>query len=114
MNAQIAVNIIQSMPLKEVEELYELLGVEKSDRNKFSRLLETFYSIERNDVCMNIQECAEFLNCHYKTVSNHIRKGTIKAVQVGSEWRIPKMQFVEEIIADAKLFYHLKPNDKKE
>lgn len=112
MNAQLAADIIQQMPHQEVEELFQLLGVEKVDTNKFTKLLQTFYSLERNDVCMTVKECADFLDCHKNTIINQIEKGTILANKVGTEWRIPKMQFVKEILAKNAIL-PFKPNEVK-
>jgi len=51
-----------------------------------------------HDTCMTVEQCAEFLNVHKNTVKNRIHANGIKATLIGRVWRIPKMQFVKEII----------------
>ncbi len=51
-----------------------------------------------NNVCMSVQECAEFLSVSQQTVLAHIHKDNIKASLIGRVWRIPKIQFLEQII----------------
>lgn len=53
---------------------------------------------DANNTCLTVDECAKFLKVHAKTITNRIHAGKIKAHFVGRIWRIPKMQFIEEII----------------
>ena len=53
---------------------------------------------DANNTCLTVDECAKFLKVHTKTITNKIHGGKIKAHFIGRIWRIPKMQFIEEII----------------
>ncbi len=55
-------------------------------------------AFDANNVCMSVQECAEFLSVSQQTVLAHIRKNSIKATLIGRVWRIPKIQFLDNII----------------
>lgn len=37
---------------------------------------------------LSIKQAADILSVHWKTVYNHIRNGTLKASQIGRQWRI--------------------------
>ncbi|MDQ2178817.1 helix-turn-helix domain-containing protein [Marinifilum sp. D714] len=57
---------------------------------------------DANNVCMSVEQCAEFLGIHEKTVKNRIKtKDTNKKIiarPYGKGWKIPKIQFVKEIV----------------
>ncbi|AVR47220.1 hypothetical protein C7S20_19275 [Christiangramia fulva] len=53
---------------------------------------------DANDTCMTVDECASFLKCHRDTVIRHLHKGTIKGKLLERVWRIPKLQFLKEIV----------------
>ena len=53
---------------------------------------------DANNTCLTVDECAEFLRVHPKTITNRIRSGKIKARFIGRIWRIPKIQFMDEIL----------------
>ncbi len=57
---------------------------------------------DANNVCMNVNECAEFLGVHRNTIIKRIHKGDIKATLLGVHWSIPKIQFLREIINNQK------------
>ena len=60
--------------------------------------LKALTIFDANNTCLTVDECAKFLNVHPKTVINRINSGKIKAEFIGRIWRIPKMQFIEEIV----------------
>lgn len=60
--------------------------------------LETLRDFDANNTCMTVNEAADFLNMHRDTVIRNIEKGDIKAKLIGRTWRIPKLQFIEQII----------------
>ncbi len=55
---------------------------------------------DANNTCMTVKECANFLNVAKKTVTRHIHAGKIEAIFIGRIWRIPKLQFVDEILSN--------------
>lgn len=60
--------------------------------------LKALTIFDANNKCLTVDECATFLQVHPKTITNRIGKGNIKAEFIGRIWRIPKMQFVKEIL----------------
>ena len=40
----------------------------------------------------NVEEVADFLRIHPKTISKWLSEGKIKGVKVGREWRIPRSE----------------------
>ena len=60
--------------------------------------LKALTLFDANNTCLTVDECAKFLQVHPKTITNRINSGKIKAEFIGRIWRIPKLQFVEEII----------------
>ena len=60
--------------------------------------LQALTIYDANNTCLTVDECAEFLNVHPKTVTNHIHAGKIQAQFIGRIWRIPKMQFIEKLV----------------
>lgn len=61
--------------------------------------LKALTLFDANNTCLTVDECAKFLQVHPKTITNRINSGKIKAEFIGRIWRIPKLQFVEEIIS---------------
>ena len=57
---------------------------------------------DANNCMLNVDQCAEFLGVHEKTVKNRIhtkdKTKKIIAKPYGKGWKIPKIQFVKEII----------------
>lgn len=53
---------------------------------------------DANDTCMTVKECAKWLKCHPLTVKRKISKGEIKSTLIGNEHRIPKLQFLDNIV----------------
>lgn len=53
---------------------------------------------DANNKCMTVNECASFLGVHPKTVKNRIQSEKIQANLIGTIWRIPKIQFIDDII----------------
>lgn len=47
---------------------------------------------------VTVAEAAKFLECHPKTVRTLCREGTIHAIKLGTEWRIP-VEALEEMLA---------------
>ena len=47
---------------------------------------------EKADRPLNVEEVAEFLRIHPKTISKWLSEGRIKGVKVGREWRIPRSE----------------------
>ncbi|WP_461644264.1 helix-turn-helix domain-containing protein [Labilibaculum euxinus] len=62
--------------------------------------LKALALFDANNTCLTVDECAKFLKVHPKTITNRINKGKIKAEFLGRIWRIPKIQFVKEIISE--------------
>lgn len=54
---------------------------EEQKKAEVLNLQKPFYSI---------YEAADVLGVHERTIRNHIRKGILKAGQVGRQWRIAK------------------------
>lgn len=53
---------------------------------------------DANNTCLTVEQCATFLSVHRHTVTSRIHSGKIKANFIGRVWRIPKLQFVKEIL----------------
>ena len=53
------------------------------------------------DKLMSLQEVAEKLNLHYRTVLNWVQEGKLEAVKTGRVWRISQQE-VEEFLKRAK------------
>lgn len=49
---------------------------------------------------LTVEEVAEFLKLHPKTVAKWINEGRIKAVKLGREWRVPKSEIGRLLKAD--------------
>jgi excisionase family DNA binding protein len=56
---------------------------------------------DANNVCMTVDECADFFKIHPKTVLNKIHSKEFKAQFIGRTWRIPKLQFIDKIVDEA-------------
>ncbi|MFT5669072.1 MAG: hypothetical protein ACI9DK_003283 [Vicingaceae bacterium] len=59
---------------------------------------------DANNCMLSVQQCAEFLKVHHKTVTNRIltknKSKKIFAEPFGKGWKIPKIQFVKEIVCE--------------
>lgn len=64
--------------------------------------LKALTIFDANNTCLTVEECAEFLNVHRNTITNRINSGKIRAEFIGRIWRIPKMQFVKDLVKDIK------------
>nr|WP_320118921.1 helix-turn-helix domain-containing protein [uncultured Marinifilum sp.] len=64
--------------------------------------LKALTIFDANNKCLTVDECAKFLQVHPKTITNRINSKKINAHFVGRIWRIPKMQFIQEIIEEIK------------
>ncbi len=64
--------------------------------------LKALTLFDANNTCLTVDQCAKFLQVHPKTITNRINSGKIKAEFIGRIWRIPKMQFIQEIIEEIK------------
>ena len=60
--------------------------------------LEALRLHDANNTCMSVEDCADWLNCHKNTILRKIHSKKIKANFTAGTWRIPKLQFLEEII----------------
>ncbi|MFI2744186.1 excisionase family DNA-binding protein [Zhouia sp. PK063] len=60
--------------------------------------LEAMQIFDANNTCMTVEECASFLNVHKATVQRKIATGEFKSTFIGKMHRIPKIQFLKEII----------------
>lgn len=55
---------------------------------------------EANNTTLSVDECANFLKVHPITIKRRIHKGTIDAVFQDGKYHIPKIQFLEKVIAN--------------
>ena len=62
--------------------------------------LKALALFDANNTCMTVDECAKFLGVHHKTVTNRIHSGKMKAEFLGRIWRIPKLQFIDQIVRE--------------
>ena len=53
---------------------------------------------DANNTVMTPKQCAAFMACTPRTVLDKIKKGEIAATFKTGHWRIPKIQFLNEII----------------
>ncbi len=60
--------------------------------------LKAMLIYDANNTCLTVEECASFLNVHPKTITNRIHAGKISAEFIGRIWRIPKMQFLKQVL----------------
>lgn len=67
-------------------------------QEQITATMEALRLHDANNTCMTVEECADFLNVHKNTVLNRIREGDIKASLIGRTWRIPKIQFLKDIV----------------
>ncbi|WP_421921159.1 hypothetical protein [Marinifilum sp.] len=77
--------------------------------NKYEMIEASFigsFLFDASNTCMNVAECAEFLGVHEKTVKNRIQTKNMSkkifAKPYGKGWKIPKAQFVKEIVEHYK------------
>ena len=61
--------------------------------------LKALTIFESNNTMMTVKECADFLGCSEDTVRRSIKSEKILAYNIGG-WRIPKLQFHKELIAN--------------
>lgn len=61
--------------------------------------LEALRLYDANNTCMTVQECAKWLKVHKDTVIRKLHSKDIKGQFIGRVWRIPKMQFLKEIVS---------------
>ncbi len=70
---------------------------------------------DANNCMLSVQQCAEFLGVHHKTVTNRImtknKTKKILAEPFGKGWKIPKIQFVKEIVSE---FEKMKEDGKQD
>ncbi|CAA0177525.1 conserved hypothetical protein [Tenacibaculum maritimum] len=52
-----------------------------------------------NNTMLTVDECAKFLKVHPNTVKNRIHKHTIQAIFQDGKYHIPKIQFLEKLVA---------------
>lgn len=53
---------------------------------------------DANNTCLTVDECAKYLKMHRSTVIRKIDSGKILATLKAGAYRIPKLQFLNEII----------------
>ncbi|ATA67286.1 MULTISPECIES: helix-turn-helix domain-containing protein [Capnocytophaga] len=100
MTAEIAKQIIEQMPHFEVERLHKLMGVQPQTVNVVQEAVNLLYSLKTHDICFTPEECAKYLGKHINTVRTAIKNKQIIAYPVGATYSIPKIQFIEKIIAE--------------
>ena len=74
-----------------------------NQREMIKAQLKALAIYDANNTCLTVEECASFLKVHPKTITNRIHRGKIKAHFVGRIWRIPKIQFISDIIEEQEL-----------
>lgn len=93
--------------LSEEEKLYtceKMRGTQGRTDNKnsskdcFNGIIEALTFHDAHNTMMTVEECAAFLRVHKNTVTNRIHAGDIQATFLGRIWRIPKIQFLEQIL----------------
>ncbi len=62
--------------------------------------LEAMKIFDAHNTCFTVEECADFLGVHRTTISSKLHSGEIKGVFLGRIWTIPKLQFVDKILAE--------------
>lgn len=62
--------------------------------------LEALRLHDANNTCMTVEECAEWFGIHRDTVVRRLHTREWKGHLVGRIWRIPKIQFLDKIIAN--------------
>ncbi len=62
--------------------------------------LKALLIFNANDVMLNIEECARYINKHRNTVTRLIHEKKIKAKLIGGHWIIPKLQFLDYLLDD--------------
>ncbi len=53
---------------------------------------------DANNTCMTVAETSKYLKVHKDTVLKHLHTGKIKGKLLERVWRIPKLQFLDEIV----------------
>jgi len=62
--------------------------------------LQAMAIFDAHNTTFSIKKCAEFLKVHPNTIRSRIHSGTIKATFLDGKYHIPKLQFLDKIIAD--------------
>ena len=73
--------------------------MKNSKREEFLKItLEALMIYDANNTCMTVEECAEWFDIHRDTVVRRLHSGEWKGHLVGRVWRIPKLQFLDQIL----------------
>lgn len=69
-----------------------------SREERLMTTLEALRLHDANNTCMTVDETAKYLSVHRDTVIRHLHSGKIKGKLLDRIWRVPKIQFLEEIV----------------
>lgn len=62
--------------------------------------LKALTIFDANNRMLSVNECADYLGVHAKTVINRINKGVIKAKFQEGKYHIPKLQFLDNLVKE--------------
>lgn len=89
--------LLDVVPARVLEKVLLERGFEPAQpKDQKQAFMLAFAEFEAYNKTMTVEECAEFLGIKQNaTVISLIKKGEIKATQVGTIYRIPKIQFLD-------------------
>lgn len=87
----------EALTILEETELFDIDIHKREEQIKTHIKALTIYAA--NNDMMNVTTCAEYLDVHPLTIRKRIKDEEIVAQMIGSQYRIPKIQFLEQIIS---------------